>query len=480
MSALLKLYQDRLGTATTHVKGLSDKIEALLASDKQLNDPEVSELMSQRAKAFEDVDALRETIRAEQTALEAASADEELLKAYEGAGFVAPKGTDKRLAERIDKITQPHLRAFAIENPWTCDEPYRRAINSYVAASVRQNDDLSFEPFLAKEGLKASLMEMITDELGGYTVPPDVQSEILRQLPTFSTMRRLAAITPTTSNLVEWLMVQRATGAGRSIYTGTFVGGMVSETPSATAREADLKFTKLDIPVRKARVIGWFLEDFVSDSAVDILTLVEEEGSLNLAIVEDQQHFTGTGANGEILGLMNHTMSAADVAPAGDEIALINVEGPTANTISNTVSDRGSEAKLLTLIDAVPAQYRVGVSCAFVGHSKTRTKIRGLVSPQGQFLWRDELAVAINADGRAGSLEGYGFYVNDQIAIDGTDTNKVLIFGNFRAYRIIDRQRLSIRVSLEQKFDVEQVGVRLNSRFGGHVTNPQALAVGIV
>lgn len=482
--SLIKQLEESLAKARARVSDLSSQVEALLKEGKLLDGDEITPLMGQREEAFTELDSVSAAIDQEIRQVEAEKSVSERLAGYESSGFVAPRDAQVADRERIDGIATGSLRAFAIANPILVSDGYHQAISEYLHRSMKANRELPLEPFLAEHaGLDgaaiARLMELVTDELGGYTVPVDVQDSILRNLGTFSVMRNLTPPMPTTSNVVEWTIVKRASGARKGIYTGTFVGAMVSDLPSTTEGEASLEFTQIQIPIEKARVLGWVAEDWVADSSADVMGLLRDEGALNLAILQDQQMLTGTGANNELLGILNHPQ--ADTPALAEEIDVTVMDsGPTANEISNSTTDRGSEEELLALIDSVPGQYRVGPGVAFIGHSKTRTKIRGLVTPGGDFLYRFELGAEITAAGRAGSVEGIPFHISDHMAQGGTDTNKVLLFGNMRHYRSFERQSLSVRVSMEQKFSEEQVGLRINTRFGGHVTNPEAFGIGRV
>lgn len=468
--SLVEQYTERLNTAVSAANAFGGEISELLRGGATLDDDKIVEINGKRTVAFEDADKVRDLLNVEVRQIKVEQEHQNALEGFNAIGFVAPQGTPELLQKRIDAISTPSLRQYAIDHPALVGDEYHRGLNDYLKKSILQNSDLPLAPFLEKAGFDDAeqyVMETITDDLGGYTVPPDLQDTIIRNLGTFSVMRQLCAVTPTSSNLVEWITVQRASGSDESIFTGTFVGSMVSETPAATAGENDLKFQTVQAPIRKSRVIGWIGEDLVSDSMFDVLALIGDEGALNLAILEDKQFLLGSGANGEVAGILTN-----------EDIGITDLAGTTADEISNTTTDRGSEALILDAIDAIPSQYRVGGSVAVIGHSKTRTKIRGLVSPAGNFVWREELSFGINESGRAGSIEGIPFHISDHMAQDGTDGNKVMLFGNFGHARILDRQRLTVRVSFEQKFDVEQIGLRVNSRFGFLTTNPEPFQIG--
>ena len=119
--------------------------------------------------------------------------------------------------------------------------------------------------------------------------------------PRSSVMRRLARVQTTSRDVLVWPTVQAASSTaggvasgGASIFSSGFVGGWVGETPTFT--DTDPAFGQFSIPIRKLRVSTRLSNDFVSDSAVNVLAFLAQNGAENLALVEDYGFIAGDGS----------------------------------------------------------------------------------------------------------------------------------------------------------------------------------------
>ena len=309
----------------------------------------------------------------------------------------------------------------------------------------------------------AFTLQTQVDELGGYTVPLDWQPELIRSVEAMSVMRQLGTVRPTSSNRVRQTRVKAASGANTDIFTSAFVGGWATEVPTSGDQEAEPTFEALYTDIQMTRILAWLSEQEVMDASFDVLALLRDDGAVNMALVEDKGILDGSGVNGEPKGLLKDP-----------DIATVDVEGSTSNTISNTSSATGSAPKLLDLANALPPQYRNGAT--FLMHQDTELAIRKLVDANERFIWR--AGFETNPD----TLLGKPVRVSDFMPDNATpaDGTKVIVYGQFRFLRIWDRQRLTARVLLETRGDIEQIGLRLNSRLGVAVTLPQAFKFGIV
>lgn len=353
---------------------------------------------------------------------------------------------------------------------------YRNAFQQYVrgggirglALMPAEARNLLTQGDTAGEAMRNILNVTQADE-GGYTVPVDVQAEVLRAVAQSAAIRPIARIIPTAGQIAQFVRVQRASGADAGIYSSGFKGIWVPEQPTATQGEDEPAFGVLNIPVRRLRSITWLTEDMAADSMFDVARLLADDGGPNMALVEDAGFLLGSGVNGQPSGLLNDSdISAVDVSDAST--------GFVADTIgSATPSEVGtSSVKLLDLQYTVPFQYRRGQSVSFVMHSQTEKKIRQLRDANGVFVW-----VAGFTD-RPNTLLGDAVVNSDQMAQDGTNGNQVIAYGNYSHYGVADRQRLTVRVLIETRADEELIGVRLNARVGGAVLNPDAFAIGTV
>ncbi len=105
-------------------------------------------------------------------------------------------------------------------------------------------------------------------------------------------------------------------------------------------------------------------------------------------------------------------------------------------------------------------------------------KIRKLVDFQARFMWP-----ALSGSGFAGTprtLMDYPVDNSEFIPTDGTDANKVLVFGDLSAYVIAQRAQMTSVILRERFADVDQIGIILFERVGGGVWNTDAIRFGIV
>lgn len=341
---------------------------------------------------------------------------------------------------------------------------YRQAYTRFVYLCTKSRTESM--AFASLDGLEQKALNEGADESGGYVVPPDAQAEILIRLAQKAIVRKYAKVQPTTSDVLKWPMVQAASATegglsagGGSVFSSGFVGDWAGETPVFT--DKDPKFGQFNVAIKKIRCGTKLSNDFVADAATDVLVFLSVNGSENMALVEDKGFFTGDGTALQPKGLLN---SGA---------ATVDVEGSTANTISNTTAAAGSAPKLIDLVYALPPQYAQNARTIMT--RATEGKIRKLVNGQGSFHW---------------PVSGFGATPStlfdlpkDNTAFmpdDGTDGNKVLLHGDLSAYVIGQRAQISTIVLRERFADTDQVGIILTERVGGDTWNPDALRIGIV
>jgi HK97 family phage major capsid protein len=347
---------------------------------------------------------------------------------------------------------------------------YRDTYNKYILTAAKgRSESMAFAQLTPAEQKALSEGQ---DDAGGYLVPPDVQAELLVRLPQFSVIRRYARIQSTSRDTLRYPRVAPAAATegglasgGASIFSSGFVGTWVGETPAFT--DKDPGFGQFDISIKKARVATKLSNDFVSDSAVDILAFLARNGAENLALVEDLGFFRGDGAALQPLGILNGGASTVDV------------EGSTANTISNTTAATGTAPKLFDVLFAVPPQYRTARSCVWVMTPTSEGKTRKLVDANGryQFAMSTDMGSGLGS-GRA--LLNYTVENSPFMQEDGTDTNKVYLFGDLSAYIIAQRAQIATRVLSERFADTDQIGIILFERVGGALWNVDAVRYGIV
>lgn len=333
---------------------------------------------------------------------------------------------------------------------------YKTAYGRYLRLCVKMRD--TSMAFAMLGGPEQKALTEGSDVAGGFLVPPDLQAEMLSRVAQKAVIRRFARVQATSRDVLRWPAVTPNVTSG-SIYSSGFVGGWVGETPAFT--ETDPAFQLMDIPIRKLRCATKLSNDFIADSVVNILAFLAQNGAENMALVEDNGFINGDGLSLQPMGLVNAGISTVDV------------EGSTSDTISNTTGAAGSAPKIITLAYTLPAQYVAGAR--FLFRRVIEGKIRLLLDAQGRFHWP---ASGFGATPR--DLLGFPVENSDFVPTEGTNANKVILFGDLSNYLIAQRAQITSVVLRERFADTDQTGIVLFERVGGHVWNTDAMRWGIV
>lgn len=297
---------------------------------------------------------------------------------------------------------------------------------------------------------------------GGALVPVDTQAEMMQRIAARSVMMGLGRVVTTSRDKVKWPRVQANATSG-SVYSSGFVGSWAGETPAFT--ETDPAFGSFEVPIKKARAATKLGEDFVNDAEANVLAWLAANGAENLGLVFDNGFIAGgLGANPvlEPSGILIGGSSTTDIS------------GTTADTVSNTIADVGSAPKILTLVYSLPEQYIANAK--WLMRRSTEGNIRKLVDAQGRFMWG---AMGLNAPSRD-ELEGYPIVRSNFLQAEGTNANKIAVFGDFTSYIIALRAQIALRVLNERFADTDQIGVIISGRVGGALSNEDAVRIGIV
>lgn len=309
-----------------------------------------------------------------------------------------------------------------------------------------------------------------TDTEGGVLVPPDVTGEMLMRTGQRALMRRYAMIITTTRDEVKWFrLLPHPDSTLKKIYSDGFIGGWDVEVPVFS--DTDPGFGDFAIAIKKLRVATKLSNDFISDSIIDILTLLSTQGSKNMALTEDAGFFVGDGGPLQPYGLLN--------TPG---VGTYDLEGTTSNTISNTSASAGSSPKLVQLIYQLISQY--AERAQLVMRRNIEGKIRGLVDANGRFMWpllENSGFGPPSGQGRAPrSIMTYPVENTEWMPDEGTNLNKVIAYGDLGEYRIAQRASITTTVLRERFADTDQTGIILWERVGGALENEQAFIFGTV
>lgn len=330
------------------------------------------------------------------------------------------------------------------------DPDYRQAFSRVLALACKH---MRVAPALALlTPAERRALEAGTDAQGGYLVPLDIGAAMLARAAASSVVRPRARVVPTGRDM---LTLPAFAANADPAYSSGFTGSWDAEVP--LFHDDSPALAAVTVPVRKLRVAAKISRDLAADAGGTDWLLAE--GARNIAAAEDRAFIIGDGL-GQPLGILN------------GGVATVDIEGTTANTISNTTGDAGSAPKLLDLAGALPSQYQRGA--VLVAASATETAINKLVDAQGRYLWP---RVDHDGDGLR-ELLGYPVACSPFVPEGGT-AGSVVIIGDLSAYVIAARSLLSL-VLTERFAEYDQLGVIIIDRIGGALWNVDAMRLGTV
>lgn len=379
-------------------------------------------------------------------------------------GISVPMFGREVLDNSVPLPNDPHERFFVQSTRMAMEPGYAKAYANYIRAVATSPDpgmvmaSLSFDD---QKVMAKALSEGI-DTAGGFLVPPDTQAELLARTAQMSVMMGASRVVGTSRDLLRWPRLKAHSTSG-SIYSSAFVGSWVGETPSESI--TDPSFEMMEIAIRKARVMGKFSNDFIADAAVNVLAVMAQDGGGNMALVIDNGLIAGSGAALEPLGLLNSGLTTKDV------------EGSTSDTISNTVSNAGSAPKIIALSYALPAQY--SSNARWLMSRDIEGKVAALVDGNGRAIWPVLTGAGLQGAMPA-TLMNKPIMNSDFVPSDGTNANKVMVYGDFQNFIVGQRAQITSTVLRERYAETDQTALILWARVGCGVANLDAFRVGIV
>lgn len=260
---------------------------------------------------------------------------------------------------------------------------------------------------------------------GGYLAPPELSSEIIRDLVEFSPIRSFASV--------------RGTTAPSTIYPtrGDLTNAKwVGETQEREA--SGITFGQKEIAVKE-------LATFVDISNRLLADAPQAEAEVRTALAED---FGKTEATAFVWG-------EGVLEPEG-----FMVNSGIVYTANGHAANLSADA-LITLMYAVPASYRNAGVWAMNG--TTLGVLRKLKDGQGNFLWQPSY--------QAGQPETIlGRPVVEMIDMPDIEADEFpIIYGDFSAYRILDHVGLDILVDPYTRRTNGMTRMHANRRVGGGV-----------
>lgn len=251
------------------------------------------------------------------------------------------------------------------------------------------------------EDLKA--LTVSSDPQAGYLAPAEMSSEFIRDLVEYSPIRRYASVRTTGAPAVKY--------PKRTQITNAQWEGELEES-----QESDVAFGMLEVPIHKLTTFVDISNELLADSGG------EAEAEVRLALAEDfGQKEAIAYVNGSGVKQPEGFMQAAGM-----------------KEIINGHATNLSADKLIDLLYDLPAAYRNAPGAAWTMNGTTLAAVRKLKDGQGNYLWQPSY--------QAGQPETIlGKPVVEMVDMpDIGSGNFPIVFGDWSAYRIVDRLSLSI------------------------------------
>ena len=344
------------------------------------------------------------------------------------ADITALQTSKDELEVKLQRTTVPALGTPGDKEPTAEQKAHKDAFYKFIRQGVSA---------LNPDERKA----LVEDATGQYLIEPELDAEIVRELPKITVIRPLATVRTIGKDRLKIRSIGGVTVGWGKLETGK------SPTESTLTPGAPIYQYVEDL--YGLAKIG---EDELMDTDVPLEPVLAEEFSRALGEEEDKQFVVGDGHDvEEPEGITKCTQLITDTKTTNAHSAVI-------------VED------FLDMLYGCPTQFRR--NGVFIMNSTVELAIRklraksGTEDPnEGPFLWQPSVA-----EGRPNTFLGKAIYTQDDLE-DLTGVEKVIaIFGDMRAgYRIVDRQGMTIQRLTELYSEAGLVGFKIHKRVTGGV-----------
>lgn len=281
----------------------------------------------------------------------------------------------------------------------------------------------------------SNVLQEGVDADGGYLVPEEYDSRLIKKLSEENIIRRLAH-TMTTSGTHKI-----------NIAATTPAAAWIDEGEALTFGDATFAQTNLD--AHKLHVAVKVTEELLYDNAFGLENYIIDEFGKALANTEEDAFLNGNGT-GKPLGLL--------AATGGAEVGVT-----TASSTAITADE------LINLIYSLKRPYRK--NAVFIVNDATLAVLRKLKDANGTYMWQPSLTL-----GEPDKLLGYPVYTSQYMPTVAAG-NKSIIFGDISYYNIGDRGTRSFAELRELFAGNGMIGFVAKERVDGKLILPEAVKV---
>lgn len=277
-----------------------------------------------------------------------------------------------------------------------------------------------------------------TTTAGGYLIAPEFMPELEKSIKDYSGVMQVAR------------MVQTSTGANLpwpTIDATSRVATLVAE--NATSTPTDFTFGQKSLDAYMYRDMAAVSMELMQDSAFDIGQFISEAFAESFGRGLNAAFTTGTGSS----------------QPNG--IVTASTAGTTA--ASATAFTRNEMVDHLHKIDP---GYRRSRSCGWMLNDTILAAVKKLSigSSDASPLWQASMR-----DGAPDTIEGYPYWINQDMSSALTTGQKIMLFGDFSKYIVRQVLGMSLRRLEERFIDNGQIGFIAFARYDGELINTAAV-----
>lgn len=298
-----------------------------------------------------------------------------------------------------------------------------------------------------------------TDTAGGFLVPEDFHTELVKKMAGLTSVRPLARVVTVSRDVAKWPRINFTTD---DIYTSGVKLYWTGEAPSSSTvhRVTDPVFGMIEVPVRTCMASMPVSNDLLEDAAFDLLGIATDLFSESFALGEDDAFI-----NGPASGTSGASQPEGMLAIAGATNGISTVASGTTATLTAD--------GLINLYFAVPAQYRRNAK--WLMSSDAQKVIEKLKDAQNRYLVTSLVNGSL-ASPQFDSIKGKPIAIDEFVPAVATDAN-CIIFGDFSGYLIADRVGFSIQRLTELYAETNLTLLLARRRVGGQTIEPWRLRI---
>lgn len=339
---------------------------------------------------------------------------------------------------------------------------HQRIIDERVAEIIPANKDSDPEKVKARGAFELLLRKMTKDisaeewtlirntmstttgSQGGYTVAPQVATELIETMKDFGAIRRAC------SRLVT------SNGADLS-YPGTDgtadVGEIVAQNSAAGSGDPSFGTVALNVVKFGSKKIGVPIE-LLQDSSIDVVAMVLKRIRDRVGRIQNQKFTTGTGT-----GEPNGLVTAASVGKTGT----------TGQTLTVIYDD------LVDLVDSIDMAYQAEGDLSWMFSQTVRKVIRKIKDTSGRPIWTPSYDTGIVGASTPDRLLDFPVQINNDMPVPAANA-KSIAFGQLRKYMVRDAMDIQIFRFEDSAFISNgQVGFLGWARAGGNLLDTAAV-----